>query len=58
MQILRSFGKVEKNGKIREKLGSGWVLNFFLVFLCVVFMFPNVSKKQLKNWIVGWVGAV
>ena len=56
IKVLKGFVKV-KNPKIREKLGSGWVcqapariffwggiLSFF-IFLCVVFMFPNVSIK-------------
>ena len=58
---LRGFEKLKKNPKIREKLGSGWVgqaptriINFFenVVFLCVfcvVFLFPNVSKKKKMN---------
>ena len=27
----------------------------FVCVFCVVFLFPNVSKK-VKNWIGGWVG--
>ena len=59
-EIMNGWGfcQVKKNQKIREKLGSGWVGQaptriFFLKFcrfvsFCVVFMFPNVSKK--KTW--------
>ena len=54
----KGFCQVEKNPKIREKLGSGWVGQaltrililfgnvVFSVFLCVVFMFFKVSKKK------------
>ena len=54
----KGFCQVKTIPKIRQKLGSVWVgqattrififwenLVFFCVF-CVVFMFPNVSKKK------------
>ena len=57
--IPKGFCQVKKNPKIREKLGSGWVgqastriiiffRNVFLCVFCVVFMFPNVSKKKIR----------
>ena len=59
---LRGFIKLKKiKIKIREKLGSGWVgqaptriIIFggkFCVF-CVVFMFPNVSKKKSDRRVI------
>ena len=51
---LKKIQKSEKNSKVGgwvkpklEFLFSGGI--FFFFFFCVVFMFPNVSKKNIKN---------
>ena len=53
------FCQVKKNPKIREKLGSGWVvqaptrifilLGKFCVF-CVIFMFPKKMDRGVGRW--------
>ena len=51
---LRGFGKLKKIQKSEKKLGSGWVgqaptrTTWKCCVLCVVFMFPNVSKNKKK----------